>query len=312
MPLILESVPCAVCGETASSLEAIGQDYMYQSCPDSFRMVRCHQCQHIYLNPRPTSEMASVIYPTTYYSYAGTMSVPNSLMRYVKRAVVTRRFRRVVGHGAKGRVLEVGCGDGDLLVSLRAAYPNLELVGLDFRFHPEIAKRLSGDGIEMITGMAETALLPEASFDIVIMNQLIEHLWEPDRVLSACQRAMRPGAILTLETPNPESYDRRSFREGLWGAYYFPRHLNLFSPSNLQRLLERNGFQVVRQINLLGPLNWIFTVHSISRSVPSLGWLRRLFSMTNPIPIAGFAAIDVVFRALGLQTSNQKIVAVRR
>jgi 2-polyprenyl-3-methyl-5-hydroxy-6-metoxy-1,4-benzoquinol methylase len=255
--------------------------------------------------------MASVIYPKNYISYLGSMADPHSIMRYVKRIVVTRRFRKATGSIAHVRILEVGCGDGDLLVSLRDAYPNLELVGLDFQFHPAILQRMADHRIDVITGFAESAALPEAHFDVVIMNQLIEHLWEPDKVLAACWKAMKPGAVLTLETPNPDGYDRKQFRKSLWGNYYFPRHLNLFSQSGLERLLKRNGFRVTQRVNLLAPLNWVFTMHSISRKIRGLSWIRRLFGLTNPVPVAGFAAVDVVFLAVGLQTSNQKVVAVR-
>lgn len=97
----------------------------------------------------------------------------------------------------------------------------------------------------MIEQTAENAKLREAHYDLVVMNQVIEHLWDVDRLLRLSALALKPAGLLSIETPDAESYDRAIFRKGLWGSYYYPRHLNLFSLKGLETVLARNGFQVV-------------------------------------------------------------------
>ena len=96
-------------------------------------------------------------------------------------------------------------------------------------------------------------------------------------------------ALLTcIETPNADGYDRRLFRSGAWGLYYYPRHLNLFSREGLRRVLERDDFVVIRQTHLLQPLGWIFTMHSLAGRQTHLSWLRMVFKITNPLAVAAF------------------------
>jgi len=284
---------------------------MYNSCPDTFRMVRCSSCAHIYLNPRPTRETVAIIYPETYASFRGVLARP-SLMSRVKKAIVTRRFRTAMGSNQQARVLEIGCGEGQLLMAIREAFPTVELTGLDWRFDPHFETLLKSLDITLITGLAENAHLPRDHYDIIIMNQLIEHLWDLDSVLTACHGALKPGGTLTVETPNSDGYDRKMFRKGAWGNYYFPRHFNLFSRDGLRRVLERHGFEIRQSINLLAPLTWIFTMNSLAHRHVALRWLRKVFTIMNVPAVAFFAAIDFVVSATGASTSNQKMNAVKR
>jgi 2-polyprenyl-3-methyl-5-hydroxy-6-metoxy-1,4-benzoquinol methylase len=230
-------------------------------------------------------------------------------MSWIKRQVILRRFKPVIGKKKGARILEIGCGEGQLLLALRESFPDAELTGLDFQFHPDHKARLDAAGIRILVGLAENVALPESAFDIIVMNQLIEHLWDVDSVLHTCWRALRPGGILTIETPNADGYDRDLFRSGAWGLYYYPRHLNLFSHEGLRRVLERDGFAVTRQTHLLQPLGWIFTMHSLAGRHTHLSWLRKVFKTTNPLAVAAFAIVDLGARMAGMPTSNQKVVA---
>jgi len=281
---------------------------MYFSCPDTFTAVRCQACAHIYLNPRPARSAASIISPPTYASFAGTLAKPSIISR-IKKYVILRRFNTVVKDRGSTRILEIGCGEGQLLLALRASFPNAELTGIDFQFHPQHRTQLEAAGIEVIACLAEDAALEANSFDIIIMNQLIEHLWDVDAVLEVCWRALKPGGVLTIETPNSDGYDRRLFRSGSWGLYYFPRHLNLFSHDGLRSVLERNGFVVSSQTHLLQPLGWIFTMHSLAARWHGASFLTKLFGITNPVAVAAFAFLDGLARIARLPTSNQKAVA---
>jgi 2-polyprenyl-3-methyl-5-hydroxy-6-metoxy-1,4-benzoquinol methylase len=158
-------------------------------------------------------------------AFAGTLAKPSVISR-IKKHVILRRFRQVIGEKKGARILEIGCGEGQFLLALHESFPEAELTGIDFQFHPEHKARLEAAGIGLIVGLAEDAAFSENAFDIIVTNQLIEHLWDIDRVLQACWFALRPGGILTIETPNANGYDRRPFRSGAWGLYYFPRHLN--------------------------------------------------------------------------------------
>ncbi len=313
--LRLEMTHCVVCGSDAYAAVAEGRDYQYWTSDRTFVMVRCRECSHLYLNPRPTRDSAGVIYPSDDYTLCGRHAGRGSkLVATLKKRIVERRLA-VVRSLLSGpvRVLEVGCGDCELLMGLRRSFPHIEVTGVDLAL-PKVASRACRDlGIELIEGAVEDVPLAPGSYSLVIMNQLIEHLWDPVGALEKIHASMAEGGMLSIETVNTAGYDRRLIRDGRWGAFYFPRHLNLFDFGGLQRLLAGHGFETVSQYSLLAPVNWAFGMRALACPEPHCRdnlW-HRLFSDENPACLAVFTMLDVLARAVGLTTSNQKTIARR-
>lgn len=307
----VEETKCVVCGSNAAEAEASGKDYMYACCDDVFEHMRCLACGHLYMNPRPAPDAAPIIYPANHISYASTIAKSKIVSR-AKNLAILRRLRHALTKTQRIKILEIGCGDGQLLLAIRKGFPEAELAGLDFHIHPQAVRNLRSAGISVIEQPAEDAELKEAHYDLVVMNQVIEHLWDVDRVLRLSARALKPTGLLSVETPDSESYDRAIFRRGLWGSYYYPRHLNLFSMRGLKTVLARNGFQVIESYNTVAPLCWILTMNSIAGHYPGWSWLRRLFTVTSFAPIALFTLMDLAALTAGWHTPNQRVVAKRR
>ena len=306
----VEETRCAVCGGQPEGIVASGYDYEYHTSRARFSFVQCRECDHVFLNPRPTTRMAGAIYPAHYYTVSGAhRSASLSLLGRIKDRVLVRRLGHVLPTlPSGGRVLEIGAGDGSLLVALRTARPDASLYALDLRFAPERASILRSHGIECIEGLLEDAALPQ-DCDLVIMNQLIEHLWDLAGGLRKIARAVKPGGRLSIATPNLEGYDRKLFGKSVWGGYHFPRHLNLFTRGSLGKLLERFGFQPAASIDLAAPLIWLATCQNLAER---RGLRIRWFLTESNLPLlAAFTAADLAMAALGRQTSNQQLVAVR-
>lgn len=164
-----------------------------------------------------------------------------------------------------------------------------------------------------LAGTIEDVDISDQSFDVITMNQLIEHLWDPRRALERCRHALKPRGWLVIETPNPDGYDRcLPFRAGAWGSYYWPQHLNLFSRSHLTTLVEEAGLRVVQWKPLLAPTCWTYSVRSVAMRVGYRGrLLHRILSDANPPALAFFAAIDLAAVTAGATPSNQKLIAER-
>ncbi len=304
-----ERTPCVCCGGDGGGVpEAVATDYEYGTTSQPFTFVRCGACGHLFLNPRPTSEAAAVIYGAGYYTQAGDHD--SGLLARIKDAVVRRRFGRLLQQlPSPVAILDVGCGDGALLLSLRQAFPDSRLAGVDASISAPHRDRLERAGVEVVEGLVEDADLGAARFDLVIMNQVIEHLWNVRGVMQALRRALKPGGLVTISTPDADGYDRRWFRRSTWGGYYVPRHLNLFTAAGLARVLRSAGYDIVEQRPLVAPLIW---VRNIQYALHVHGYrIARWFTDRNLPALALFTLADLGAIALGLRTSNQQCIARR-
>ncbi|MDY6906509.1 MAG: class I SAM-dependent methyltransferase [Thermodesulfobacteriota bacterium] len=304
---------CALCGEAGHTVAAKGYDYQYGTTQQPFCFVKCIRCGHLYLNPRPVSESITSIYPVNYYTKDARHS--GMLVGVMKRLVIRRRLfhcNRVFQKQA--RILELGCGDCALLVDIKTRYPWCRVKGVDIAIPSQAMLRGRALQIDLVQANAEEVPLEEGAYDLIIMNQLLEHLQDPVRMLHEIQKALKPGGLISIETPNFDGYDRRLFNKSFWGGYYFPRHFHLFNTSSLKALLQKNGFVIVKQAQLVAPIIWIFSLGAVLEKIlpgprPQGRNPGRLLSDRNPVALGIFTLVDLLAIWCGAVTSNQKIIA---
>jgi 2-polyprenyl-3-methyl-5-hydroxy-6-metoxy-1,4-benzoquinol methylase len=145
----------------------------------------------------------------------------------------TALFRERVG-GPGRRVLDLGCRYGALTEFYAEGN---EVVGVDIdREALEHAKaRL---GIETAwADLDEPLAFEDASFDVVVIGELLEHIREPQRLIDEAERVLRPGGTLVGSTPNGFRLKNRvRFLRGRHPEVD-PTHLHLFSPGDVRTLL---------------------------------------------------------------------------
>jgi 2-polyprenyl-3-methyl-5-hydroxy-6-metoxy-1,4-benzoquinol methylase len=299
-----------LCGSDDAEVAAAGRDFEYDTVDAEFRFVRCRGCGHVYLNPRPSAADLGVIYPPNYYAFSDG---GNSLVARLRRRWEGGKvglIRQLVGPGRR-RLLDIGCGNGRVLGLLRDfGAPEWELVGIDF--DPEAVRACRARGFEAHACRAEEFEQGAGTYDAVIMLQLIEHVEDPRRICARVHALLRPGGWFIVETPNLAGLDYRAFRGRWWGHYHFPRHWNLFSAASLRRMLESEGFEIVRSESLISTSAWIISLHNaaLDRGWPAAA--VRFFHYRNPLLLAVFVALDWVRAQLGGETSNQRVIARKR
>ncbi|MGH8967032.1 MAG: class I SAM-dependent methyltransferase, partial [Actinomycetes bacterium] len=137
---------------------------------------------------------------------------------------------------AGARVLEAGCGEGygaDLLAGVASTVLALDH---DPATVGHVARRYPHVGV----ARANLVALPvrDGGGDVVVSLQVVEHLWEQERFLRECVRALRPGGSLLLSTPN-----RLTFSPGR-DTPLNPFHTRELNAAELTELLHDAGFTV--------------------------------------------------------------------
>ncbi|HEX8434813.1 class I SAM-dependent methyltransferase [Archangium sp.] len=297
---------CPVCPPDAPRTPvAAGRDFEYGTCPDEFSVVRCEPCGTLFLDPRPADEAIASLYPPEYEPYHfDTLPAPVRWGRDLVQRGKVKVVERCAAPGA--RIVDLGCGGGALLRLLRRhGRPDWSLVGWDFP-GPHL-DRLAAEGFTVLQGPVEPGRLEDASVDLVILNQVIEHFARPDEVLRVVARVLKPGGTVLIETPDVEGLDARLFRGRYWGGYHFPRHLVLFHRHSLAKLLERTGFEPVATESLPSPAFWVQSFHHAASERAGLRHLTPLFRLRNPLAVAAATAIDLLWMHVA-PTSNLRMI----
>lgn len=305
-----------MCESSEASQVATGLDFEYFSCDDSFAMHQCKLCGNIYLNPRPTQDELSVIYPSTYYSYNYSDAV-HPLARMAKDFLDSRKIRKWVSFLKKKTdlcVLDVGCGDGRYLKLLheRHGVPKDQLFGVEMS-EKQIAC-LNSDGFRGFYGtLSEVAgALKHNQFDLIVLLQVLEHLPEPLKDMQTLAGMLRPGGVLIVETPNTNSVDFKLFKRRYWGGYHFPRHWNLFNESVLKKICDSVELKVVAFNYLPAQTFWIYSLHNAIVDHPQTKWMARFLNpFQNIVLLCIFTAFDIIRAGLGFKTSNIQLIATR-
>ena len=187
---------------------------------------------------------------------------------------LTQVYRFWVAPGQ--RILEVGCGQGNLLVSLRP----LRGVGVDFSSEMVQRARMLHPEIEFTEADGHDLQMLEGPFDVIILSDLIDDLWDVQKVLEQLSNLCHPRTRLIIN-----SYSR------LWelpliiaekiGAAKPKLAQNWLTVDDVTELLNLSGFEVIRSWQeILWPL-WTPGIAGLCNKILVKLWPFKLFAMTN-------------------------------
>ena len=248
-----------------------------RSCEgEIFPRVKCTSCGCEWLQPAPTEAQLSKAYGTDYYGEGEskfTGPVESVIRRF--RGGRARAAARILG-SSPGKVLDVGCGNGGFLASLAPLGP-YEIHGFELP-GPAADRARRIPGLILHEGPFSMAELPPASFRLITLFVVIEHLPHPGRFLGEAARLLEPGGNLRLSLPNVASWQAAWSGQG-WLHWDPPRHLWLAPPESLAQAAQRQGLQLVRESHfsleqnpfglLQGLLNHLFPRDRL------YNWLKR-------------------------------------
>ncbi len=203
-----------------------------------FTIVACRDCPHHYLDPAPTEESLELYYGADYF--AADHTAPANQRPELSAAdrffFATCRWPPV----RRGRLLDVGCGNGKYLLWARRL--GLEVEGFDRARYPLAS---GAEEIPVHLGELTSSDLPAATFDVVTMWWMLENTPRPLDHLRAARRLLKPGGYLLVGVCNYGCPEARLFG-GYWHHLVLPEHLSFFTPRSLVELVRRAGFERLR------------------------------------------------------------------
>jgi 2-polyprenyl-3-methyl-5-hydroxy-6-metoxy-1,4-benzoquinol methylase len=233
----MEEVLCPLC-DIAPKPFAV--DYQ------GFQLCRCPRCDLQFLSPRPTFEQLSEkVYNETYHAETETSERLSDATRYqFERQFST--IEQLLGH--KGRILDVGCGNGTFLKLGQAR--GWEAFGCDIVLSPYVRELKS---FPLWEGRLLEIDFGNSRFDAIRFNHVLEHTQNPLAELERSRALLDPGGIVYISVPNiagvsthlKNLQSRLHLKKRRWRHYAALHHLWFFTPKTLRRLIEKAGLRVL-------------------------------------------------------------------
>ncbi|MFH2104539.1 MAG: class I SAM-dependent methyltransferase [Chloroflexota bacterium] len=152
-------------------------------------------------------------------------------------ALLARRY------GRRGvRLLEIGSGMGHLVSQLEGHFDTWAV-----DVNPWALAESQQVAVQTSLSLASAEALPfaDASFGVVIIKHVVEHLERPERAIKELGRIVQGGGMLVLSTPNLDSL-LKPWKGDRWIGYQDPTHIALKPPSEWLALLTGAGFKPLR------------------------------------------------------------------
>lgn len=262
---------CPVCcSEKTSSLREVFDDRYGH--PDPFRLVRCDDCGHLMTMPRPIEDELSTLYGT--YYPRRNLSIDDVVLEAARVKLKFARIRRwwsgVDNQGqyaarAGEKMLDVGCGSGLTLLEAR----NLGIEAWGIEADPNVKRFADTLDLRIHHGSLHDQPFVGIDFDLIVLNQVIEHIPEPDKALEMIRGRLAQGGRVIMVFPNTNSLWCK-LSGARWINWHIPYHIHHFTAASFSQMAKRCGFQVVRS-RTITPNAWTILQLRANRQQPVRG-----------------------------------------
>ncbi len=241
-----QDVLCPLCGANnyqirfpATRYSSSGNSFWHFCCTSHYLaqhgdIVQCRACGMTYNNPQPKAEELFRIYKN--------IQDPRYVKEKSGRESTFTRTLQELHFFCKppGKLLDIGCYTGTFMeVSAHAGW---EAHGVELSSWAAKIARESGPG-PVYEGVLSHIPLPENSFDVVTLWDVIEHLQQPTAILDRIAKVLKSGGILALSTYVIDSWPAQIL--GRHYPFFMDMHLVHFSRKTLRRMLAEHGYTIL-------------------------------------------------------------------
>jgi 2-polyprenyl-3-methyl-5-hydroxy-6-metoxy-1,4-benzoquinol methylase len=219
---------------------------------DGLRVMWKHHCLRIYYSRRVPIGKVHRVRPDLY------RKLPTEETPYADGDYFTRKNRyvarwdefygmfeflvdKIARFKQGGAFLDVGAGVGTLMYA--AGKKGFAVTGVEISPWASLFAR-EEKGLNVMTGSLEDMNLLTESFDVVVLNHVLEHVDRPRNLLSEVKRLLKKDGLLVIGVPNIGSLMAR-IKKSAWASLRPEEHIWHFTPTTLRRLLDDIGFREI-------------------------------------------------------------------
>lgn len=237
-------------------------------------LLRCAECGQL------VSQITTATYQRSMTAFDSPgFNLPSGSEAARRVALARRRLDRAGRLLAKTpgeiRLIDVGCSRGDFVAA--AAQLGFHAQGVEPA--PQIAAAARACGLTVHEGLLEEQRFTAASFDVVTLFEVIEHLPAPLALLHECHRILRPDGILIASTGNTASWTVAAM-QARWDYFHVAQdagHVSFFNPRSIALIAARTGFGVehigtarVRFLEASDAPRWLYRLSKIAAEFANL------------------------------------------
>lgn len=211
----------------------------YSVSKETFSLLYNKEYDLLKTHPTPSLDVLGKYYESEdYISHTDSKrTLFEKLYHFVKvRAIKSKVALITKENSSKGNLLDIGTGTGDFLIEAK----NQGWTTLGFEPNTS-AKTLAENKGVVFTD--DIFVLPNASFDVITMWHVLEHVPNLEEYIANLKRLLKPGGTIIIAVPNYKSFDAQYYGR-FWAAYDVPRHLWHFSKTSIKRLFSDHDLKL--------------------------------------------------------------------
>lgn len=209
-------------------------------------VVKCNDCQLIYTNPRALNAEENYFGDGSVY-YSEARLIFNGKKRHHRDRNYEYEINKIKKFKAEGKLLDVGTNMGFFLRKAKEAGYDTEGVEPS----PSLSQMAREQwNLKIHNCYLESADLPENSFDIITLIDVLEHVTNPKELLAKCRRLLKSDGILVIKVPNGDyNYFKMQLAKltgkgssmDIWDCC---EHVVHYTKKTFKQMAEENGFKI--------------------------------------------------------------------
>jgi 2-polyprenyl-3-methyl-5-hydroxy-6-metoxy-1,4-benzoquinol methylase len=289
---------CPLCGHPLRATRVRAFDRLVTG-EGPFSVLECRACRYGVTDPQFRGAALDHFYGTRYAEsfYGHSTTAQRGLLERARERFRRRAARRryagrpyTVSGLAPGRVLDVGCGGGQLL----AHYATLgwQTFGIDPAEPAVAAARRRGATVHQ--GTLSDQPWSAGHFDLITFAHSLEHIPEPLEALKTARALLAPGGMVAITLPNWRCWQRRFLFSNRWFHLDLPRHLQHFSTDALRVTAKALDLDVVEIGTDSTLISVAYSLHYVIAGRWTPGWKLWLAYALGMLAFPPVAAVNAL------------------